>query len=588
STISPVSSTISSNSSSSNHTTSLPNCNPLTAAAAAAGNITDPICNKTFNDTQPRALRLLTSGSDIISYYYSDDSPQMSSSGSSISSSISSPSINHMGSSGVAISTPIDRSDTNFDHRSSQVGFGFKFPESTRNSRHYNPQFSIVSGSAGSNTLNNHAGTVVPLKHNNVNQINSAIQNINPYTHYNSGNINYKQVKSGSNAYNSFQGAYPTQTIYNTAQSDYNPYYTGNGNFNPQYVVNSPQNIQNYRYIPVNKYPGASQYDLHLAQSSNLASIPVNIGSIPIAQHGTSYSSYLDTSYPSANNYVQKPFKPSPQIFSYDSFQPANPYYHQSQTAAATYQDPSPYKAPDPYKTPAPYNTPAPNSYQPPVPYKAPYKAPESYNTPVPYKAPYKGPDPYQTPVPHYTTPKPATIPSYKQYTTTIAPYVHSTTHSSYNNRYPKSLDYNPPKRYYVTPKPYKYPVTTKPTYKDPHPKPVSYKHSYPSTTLAPYKKESYHDEYSSHKYKEKAAPYKYQYGVSDVYHGTSYGQFEVSDGDQVKGEYRVQLPDGRLQIVSYTADHEKGYVPTIRYEGQQIAPAAHIQYNPPNPKKLW
>ena len=37
----------------------------------------------------------------------------------------------------------------------------------------------------------------------------------------------------------------------------------------------------------------------------------------------------------------------------------------------------------------------------------------------------------------------------------------------------------------------------------------------------------------------------------------------------QVKGEYRVALPDGRVQIVSYTAD-EHGYRPHIRYEAAE------------------
>lgn len=32
------------------------------------------------------------------------------------------------------------------------------------------------------------------------------------------------------------------------------------------------------------------------------------------------------------------------------------------------------------------------------------------------------------------------------------------------------------------------------------------------------------------------------------------------SDGDVVKGEYRTLLPDGRTQIVRYTADWKNGY----------------------------
>lgn len=48
----------------------------------------------------------------------------------------------------------------------------------------------------------------------------------------------------------------------------------------------------------------------------------------------------------------------------------------------------------------------------------------------------------------------------------------------------------------------------------------------------------------------------------------------------QVSGEYRVHLPDGRLQVVTYTADAERGFVPVVRYEGS--LPGTTNQYQPP------
>lgn len=69
--------------------------------------------------------------------------------------------------------------------------------------------------------------------------------------------------------------------------------------------------------------------------------------------------------------------------------------------------------------------------------------------------------------------------------------------------------------------------------------------------------------------------PYDFNYAVKDDYYGTDYSHNAVSDGDVVKGEYRVQLPDGRLQIVRYTADWKTGFHADVQYEGQASYPDA-------------
>ena len=50
-----------------------------------------------------------------------------------------------------------------------------------------------------------------------------------------------------------------------------------------------------------------------------------------------------------------------------------------------------------------------------------------------------------------------------------------------------------------------------------------------------------------------------------------------------VVGQYRVELPDGRVQIVSYHADHENGFIADVRYEGEAhpepaYAPAPYVE----------
>ncbi|XP_068232133.1 cuticle protein 19.8-like [Palaemon carinicauda] len=60
--------------------------------------------------------------------------------------------------------------------------------------------------------------------------------------------------------------------------------------------------------------------------------------------------------------------------------------------------------------------------------------------------------------------------------------------------------------------------------------------------------------------------PYDFGYGVDDPDSGNQFSQKEASDGNVVRGEYRVLLPDGRLQIVRYF-DEGNGFNVDISYE---------------------
>merc|ERR1712213_151613 len=66
---------------------------------------------------------------------------------------------------------------------------------------------------------------------------------------------------------------------------------------------------------------------------------------------------------------------------------------------------------------------------------------------------------------------------------------------------------------------------------------------------------------------------YNYQFGVNDPeYSGAVFSHQENREDYNTQGEYRVNLPDGRVQIVSYTAGPE-GYVADVTYEGEAIYP---------------
>merc|ERR1711887_332092 len=87
------------------------------------------------------------------------------------------------------------------------------------------------------------------------------------------------------------------------------------------------------------------------------------------------------------------------------------------------------------------------------------------------------------------------------------------------------------------------------------HPAPAPY---HPAPHPAPY-----------HEEKLPPQPFAYEYGGADAY-GRHFAKTESQDEHGVvKGEYRVELPDGRVQIVSYHADHDNGFIADVRYGGE-------------------
>ena len=84
--------------------------------------------------------------------------------------------------------------------------------------------------------------------------------------------------------------------------------------------------------------------------------------------------------------------------------------------------------------------------------------------------------------------------------------------------------------------------------------------------------------------YKEPVGPavYGYEYAVADDYSKANFGANEARDGYKTSGSYRVALPDGRTQIVTYNVeDAYSGLVADVKYEGQATYPEHKPAYKP-------
>lgn len=72
---------------------------------------------------------------------------------------------------------------------------------------------------------------------------------------------------------------------------------------------------------------------------------------------------------------------------------------------------------------------------------------------------------------------------------------------------------------------------------------------------------------------------YKFSYKVLDHLTGDDFSHTQSQDSKATHGEYRVKLPDGRVQIVSYTAD-KGGYKAVVTYEDEK----PDVRYEYPEP----
>lgn len=82
---------------------------------------------------------------------------------------------------------------------------------------------------------------------------------------------------------------------------------------------------------------------------------------------------------------------------------------------------------------------------------------------------------------------------------------------------------------------------------------------------------------------------YSFGYVIKNQETFTDFERQEKSDGTVTSGSYRVNLPDGRVQIVTYRSSPETGNVMTVSYEGEakypEYVPIKKMIDYPPQPK---
>ncbi|XP_049293237.1 cuticle protein 8-like [Anopheles funestus] len=90
----------------------------------------------------------------------------------------------------------------------------------------------------------------------------------------------------------------------------------------------------------------------------------------------------------------------------------------------------------------------------------------------------------------------------------------------------------------------------------------------------AQYHGEPEHKEHYAH------PKYKFEYGVKDPHTGDHKSQWEVRDGDVVKGAYTLHEADGTERVVEYKSDGHNGFEADVKKVGH----AHHPQNYPSHP----
>lgn len=73
---------------------------------------------------------------------------------------------------------------------------------------------------------------------------------------------------------------------------------------------------------------------------------------------------------------------------------------------------------------------------------------------------------------------------------------------------------------------------------------------------------------------------YRFSYAVKDHGSGDDFSHTQRKQNGAVQGNYQVQLPDGRMQIVKYTADDVNGYRADVSYESKVPYPLQRQNQN--------